>query len=923
MSTTPRPAAVPTPLLPLPASSALSVPSARNLPVDAAGHPPGRSAPSAAARPFQADAGQTAQGTQAADTGTETGQGAAPLSLAAAAWGASADARERGTALTPSQRAALDDPSQLQACTRFVETADGQREAQTRLLIGGIHCAACAGTIETALAAVPGVHQAEVSASSERAQVRWDPSRTRASELIEAVRRAGYGAFPDTGAEAVQRQARELRRHVWQLFVAAFCMMQVMMYATPAYVAEPGDLSADMAQLLRWASWVLSIPVLVFAAGPYFRAAWQAARQRRISMDTPVALGIAVTFVASSAATFDPGGLFGHEVYFDSLTMFVTFLLGARLLESRARNRAARALDAVMRRLPDAVERLDAQGQGSLVPAGELRAGDRVRVHAGQAFAADGVLLEGRTEVDESLLSGESLPVAKAPGDTASAGCINLGAPVVLRVERVGASTRYQRIVQMVERALTERPALTRMADRVAAPFLWAVLLLAGGAALAWQFIDPARAVWVAVSVLIVTCPCALSLGAPVALLAAAGQLARRGVLVQRLDAIEALAKVDTAVFDKTGTLTQDRLGLAQTVSLEAWPPSAQADDALSGAGAWPGLRGPADLLSFAATLAVLSRHPLARALAAQAGVPPRIAQPPADANAESLGGWRGVQEVAGQGLQAVWHEAASGDDASRGLSWRLGSAAWCGVPPQGADVGRPCVFLAVQRLPVQAGSSDAALTLGATLDAAGPAAWRPLARFEFDEVLRPGAAAALAQLRAQGVALRLLSGDQPAAVHAIAGQLDIEEAQGGATPQDKLAAVEQLQQSGRHVVMVGDGINDAPVLARADVSVAMGHAAALAQSRADFVMLGNRLEEIAAARTLAQRTVRIVRQNLWWALAYNAACVPLALAGLLPPWLAGLGMALSSLLVVLNATRLTLDLRRGAPAAVLQPAGA
>ena len=289
-------------------------------------------------------------------------------------------------------------------------------------------------------------------------------------------------------------------------------------------------------------------------------------------MDLPVALGIAVTFIASSAATFDPSGPFGSEVYFDSLTMFVSFLFGARVLEARARQRAAQSLDGVMRRLPDAVERLDAQGQGTLVPSSSLVIGDRVRVHAGQAFAADGRVVEGRTLVDEAMLSGESRPVDRAVGDEVSAGCINLSAPVVMQVLQLGAQTRYQRIVSLVERALTERPAFILATDRIAGPFLWAVLVLAALAWVAWMFIDPSRALWVAVSVLIVTCPCALSLGAPVALLASAGELARRGILVQRLDALEILTRVQDVVFDKTGTVTEDRLALAQASVLAEVP---------------------------------------------------------------------------------------------------------------------------------------------------------------------------------------------------------------------------------------------------------------------------------------------------------------------------------------------------------------
>jgi Cu2+-exporting ATPase len=739
--------------------------------------------------------------------------------------------------LSASQVAAVDDAAALERHTRWSTGEAGERVGDSRLLMSGMHCAACAGLIEEAIRAVPGVQACDVSAAAQRATVRWDPALTTLSTVIDAARRIGYGAFPDTGAQAVALATREHRSALWRVFVAGFCMMQVMMYATPAYVAGAGEMGADMAQLLRWASWVLTLPVLLFSTGPYFQGAWRALRSRRIGMDVPVALGIGAAFVASSAATFDPHGAFGHEVYFDSLTMFVAFLLGARLLETRAKRRAAQSLDALMRQLPDAVERLGDDGRLELVGTAQLRPGDRVRVQVGQAFAADGTVVDGCTEVDESVLTGESRPVPCAPGQRVHAAALNLGAPVVMRVDQVGAATQYQRIVALVERSLTERPALVRAADRWAAPFLWAVLALAALSWVAWQFIDPQRALWIAVAVLIVTCPCALSLGAPVALLASAGELARRGVLVQRLDAIEALTHATDAVFDKTGTLTEDRLELAATVALS--------DTALR-----------ADL---ATALAAQSLHPLSQALVKQGPSPAPAA-------------WQEPRETPGQGLEAVLD----------GTRYRLGSAAWCGAAE--AAVQRPAVWWSCE------------------VDGR----WQPLARFEFDEALRPDAAEAVQALRARGLHVHLLSGDQAPAVQAVAATLGVAEAQARCTPQDKLAAVAALQAQGRRVVMVGDGINDAPVLAAAQVSVAMGSAAALAQARADFIVMGNRLADLPFLVDHARRTLRIVRQNLGWAAAYNLTSVPLAMVGWMPPWLAGIGMAASSLLVVLNALRLT-----------------
>ena len=737
----------------------------------------------------------------------------------------------------------LDDPEELARFTRWEQHGD-ERQAVSQLRLSGLHCAACAGIIEATLLRVDGVIAARVGAAAERAEVRWDERRTRASRLVAAIERAGYGAVPDVAAPARALREREQRRALWRLFVAGFCMMQVMMYATPAYVAAPGDIAPDLLRLLQWASWLLSLPVVLFAAGGVFAGACRGLRARRIGMDLPVAIGIAVTFVASSAATFDPGGAFGSEVYFDSLTMFVFFLLGGRWLELRARHRVAAALEGGVARLPDSVLRLDAQGRLESVGLRRLRAGDRVRVLRGQAFPADGVLLEGRTEADEALLSGESLPVPKQPGDALVAGSLNLHAPALMRVDRLGADTRYEAIVALMRGAFTERPALLRAADRIAGPFLWGVLLLAAATAALWSVLDPSRALWVAVSVLIVTCPCALSLAAPSALLAATGALARRGVLLRRIEALETLARIDWLFVDKTGTLTEDRFGLRAT----------RLQPAAAG-------RSIDDVVARAASLAAFSTHPLSRALVAAA--------PAAGAAGEA---WSEPEESPGQGLQAR---------AADGRMFRLGAAAWVG--------GR---------------TRDAAANLGASEVWFGPAGelW---ARFELVESLRPGSEQAIERLRRGGVHVALLSGDRPERVAALAGRIGLADARGGATPEAKHAAVAAAQGAGHCVAMVGDGLNDAPVLARADVSFAFAHGAALAQSQADAVVLGNRLADVAFARELAVRSVRVVRQNFAWAVLYNAACIPLAVAGWLPPWAAGLGMAGSSLLVVGNALRL------------------
>ncbi len=753
----------------------------------------------------------------------------------------------------------LDDPLQWQPQARWVSGSDGSRLAESAFQLGGLHCAACSGIIEAALMTVPGVHQAQVSAAAQRATVSWDPQRTRPSALIEAVQAAGYSAVPDAAAPARALRKHLRRQALWRLFVATFCAMQVMMLATPSYVADVGELDAGLRQLLNWASWTLTLPVLAFSATEFFSSAWRSIRARRIGMDVPVALGITITFLASTAATFSPQGLLGHEVYFDSLTMFVSFLLAGRYLELAARQRAEQALEDQVGILPETALRLGADGSQQTVSVHRLAPGDLVRVPTGQGFPADGQLEQGHTSADESLLTGESVPVPKRTGDGVIAGSLNLGAPVLMRVQRVGADTRLQTIVSMMHSAAAQRPAQARLADRWAGPFLWAVMALAAGAAVAWGvLVDPAKAVWVAVSVLIVTCPCALSLAGPATLVAAARGLARRGVLLQRLDALEPLAAAQQVFLDKTGTLTD-----AQVALREVLPAQAQRMDA-------------ALALQTAGSLAGWSSHPLSRALQQAAG------------DAAPVGPefhWHDVQEHAGLGLSAR-------DNA--GQHWRLGVPAW-----------------AQSRAQTQTQTHDVETSQRAALACDGEV----LAHFEFDEALRPGTAQAVRALQQSGATVTLLSGDSPERAQALAHRLVQPSAQrptpatpmtvlAHATPGEKRAALAQAQALGHTTLMVGDGINDGPVLAQADVSMAMGQGALVARSRADAVITSNDLRDLVRARATAQKAMTIVRQNLTWAAAYNAVCIPLALLGMLPPWAAGLGMACSSLVVVLNAQR-------------------
>ena len=789
--------------------------------------------------------------------------------------------------------AILDDPEELMEYARPLAGDPTRQEAI--LAVDAVHCAACTQTIA---AAIDDEHaRIEVNVVSRRARLEWDPSRHALSALLARMADIGYEPRPLPLDMVERADPRPRRRALWRMLVGIFCMMQVMMFAVPRYIG--GDaIPPDLQKLMIWAEAMLTIPALLFAAGPFFMAAWRDTRQGRIGMDTPVALGIAITVITSVVAFYQ-----GHEVYFDSVTMIIGLLLVARWLESRARERAAAGLGNSLARLPEAADRLRADGSIERVSRRRLQPGDRISVPAGTTFAVDGRILEGHSDVDESLLTGESEPQPRGPGMLVVSGSLNLRNPLIVEVTHRAADSRLAELNRLIERAATSRPTVLRTADRYAGPFLVCVLLVALIAGIVWWFIDPERAPWIAAAILIVTCPCALALAAPSALLATLGGLARRGIIIDRSDTLEALARSDVVLFDKTGTLT------TSTPGIELVDTS-------------PGLSG-ADALALAAAIERSSLHPVARAFAEAAHTATASATAPgagdtaAGANETTTGSPRSlaaraqVREVTNLpagGLQArlnidnaPWDTCIVPDQAFITLQLRPspgkhqpGEHARTPSPEPDAHAGQHTVSPAVA--PAVAHTADMAATSAAALHA----------RFRLTETLRPGAAETLARLRADGVQCRIVSGDHADRVADIARQLDLppNAQRAGARPEDKLDLMRDFQQQGRRVTMVGDGVNDAPVLSRADVSVSLASAAPLAQHHADILLLSERLDGLLAARDAARRALRIVHQNLIFSCLYNVLAIPLAAVGLVPPWLAGLGMAGSSLVVVLNALR-------------------
>jgi Cu2+-exporting ATPase len=679
---------------------------------------------------------------------------------------------------------------------------------EAALVLERVRCAACLWLIEQVLRRRAGVTRVEVNYATRRAHVAWDAQRTTLGALIEAVRAVGYDASPYEPRAQRALEQRERRAALWRLFVAAFGAMQVMMYAFPAYVDDVGP---EAAQLMRWAGLLITLPVLVFACAPFFSGAAAELRQRRLGLDTPIALGMACGFGASAWATLTGGG----EVYFDSISMLAFLLLGARYLQAAAQRRAAHALDPLLR----------------LASESEWKAGDRVTLAAGEQVPADGVVIEGASSADESLLTGESRPVTKRAGDELAAGSVNLEQPLVMRVTRAGADTRAAAIARLAERGAASKPRLVEAAEGVARQLTWIIVLVAVLAGFYW------RDAWVAVAVLVVACPCALALAAPIVLTRASSALLARGVLLTRARALEALDRLTDVVLDKTGTLTVGHLVVARILPLGETPAQ--------------------ECYALAAALEASSRHPVARAFS---GSRKRATAP---------------RNAPGQGIEGVVD----------GRRLRIGTEAFCGELCGAPRAG-----------PAQPGFDGAHVFL------ADERGW--LAAFELADRLRPDAAGMIAALKSRGLEVHLASGDRPEVGAGLARALWIEHCSGGMAPQDKYRYVEALQREGRVVAMVGDGLNDAPVLARADASFAMGGGADAAQLRADLVLLGGSLEGVVVTLNIARRAMRLARQNIGWALAYNALALPLAALGLIGPWEAALAMGASSLTVLLNALR-------------------
>lgn len=842
---------------------------------------------------------------------------------------------------------------------QFVYAADGKSVAE--LSVNNLRCAACTWLIETRLYEMPGVDKCQVNLTNQRMRVIWDEDKLPISDILATINQIGYDAKPyrqDTHEAMLERNNKKM---MIRLGIAALGAMQAMMFAVGMYFGNYTSFSGMLVEqrdFLRWVSLFVSIPVFFYCAVPFFTSAWSAIKIRQVNMDVPVSIALIVTFFASLYATISGTG----ETYYDSVSMFVFFLLAGRYIEHNARLKAANMANDLVVVEPTLVQRLgnesaliqqidqanitpnqsveqkietaehalvltdaehqklaqlgelihaakrskqseqqevlqiqgqDAQKQSVVtgetdlnsppqkyetVTAHTLNIGDVIMIEAGSEVVADGILCSETATVSQSLLTGESLLIVKHRGDRVIGGSQNDSQPFVMIVTELPENSQIALIDRLMNRALSEKPKVAEQADKWARWFVARILVLAVFVFIAWYFVDPSQALWATVAVLVATCPCALSLATPIALTVSTNRLASYGFLTTRGHTIQTLAEVTHVAFDKTGTLTYGKPNL---LYIEPLQPLVESETAEQNSATHMDQE---QLLAIAAALEVGSRHPIASALldAAYQLHLPAVTEL--------------VHHTAG-GVEAVVN------DIGGGYKYRLGHVDFAlNHTDSAAAEDKPQIQLQEHN------ASTAVMLTRCRMTSEGETAgevWEPMALYYFNDSVREGVAEMIAALQAENIETVILTGDPSEHAQTVAKELGVDKVYFGLSPSDKVDHIKELQQQGHVVMMVGDGINDAPVLAAANISTAIAGAADLAQVSSDSVILNGKVPAVYDAKRVADKAQHIIKQNLRWALTYNSVVLLPAAFGYVPPWLAAIGMSLSSLVVVLNALRL------------------
>jgi len=864
------------------------------------------------------------------------------------------------TASLPTQMTRLEAYDHDEIKSQFVYAQDGLSVAE--LSVNNLRCAACTWLIESRLYEIDGIDKCQVNLTNQRMRVIWDETKLPISRILAVINAIGYEAKPYRQDTHEAMLAKHTNKMLLRLGIAALGAMQAMMYAVALYFGEYSGMLILQRDFLRWVSLFVSIPVFFYAGVPFFTSAWSAIRARQVNMDVPVSVALIVTFFASLYATITGNG----QTYYDSVSMFIFFLLAGRYIEHNARLKAATmandlvvvepilvqkiaedkaaaelileqlaqidndvvpsesvdSLDGVnsvnslplansssrtdtlaatrSRTLPDFMKSIDANvhkvtsriaqdwqqstrqdpisaTKKKMVTAQSLQVGDIIMIDAGAEIISDGILLSQTATVSQSLLTGEGDLIAKRQGDYIVGGAQNDSQPFEMLVTALQANSQIGLIDRLMNRAMSEKPKLAQQADKLARWFVARILVLSALVFIGWYIVDPSQAIWATVAVLVATCPCALSLATPIALTVSTNRLASYGFLTTRGHTLQTLAEITHVAFDKTGTLTYGKPNL---LNIELLASTSAATEST----------GQKDkLLSIAAALEVGSRHPVAHALLTAA------------------------YQLHLPSTQALQHYPAGGVEATiDGVLYRIGHVDFAldrmtnnGTdnvkanndfnPDLEANRASSAVVLSCRQPSSQSDADNGAQS----------SSWQALACFYFNDKVRDTAQPMLDKLKALGIESVMLTGDPSPQALVVADSLGIQSAYNGLSPTAKVNHIQQLQAKGAVVLMVGDGINDAPVLAAADVSTSIAGAADLAQVSSDSIILNGQIEAIAAAKRIADKTERIIKQNFHWALGYNGVVLLPAIFGYVPPWLAAIGMSLSSLLVVLNALRL------------------
>ncbi len=724
--------------------------------------------------------------------------------------------------LIPEQLKALSHYDHPEVQKEFVRHQDDISEVT--LSIDGVSCAACAWLIEKQLNKQPGIISITVNTTTHRALLSWDSKQVQLSRLLKSILQLGYKAAPFEADKQEQEYHRIMTQYLYRLGIAGIATMQVMMLAVALYLEVFGDLDHEFRNYLRYVSLIFATPVLLYSALPFYINAWRSIKAKSLGMDVPVSIALLFAYFASLIATINENG----EVFFESVAMFTFFLLLGRFLELRARRKAA-AITANLMKLVPVMAMLK---NGDRVAARTLDTDDLVIILPGDHLPADGVILSGTTSINESMLTGEAMPVKKTIDDMVYAGTINIDNNLTIKVLHSKANSLISNIVRLQDEAQMTKPKVAKVADQVARYFVTVILIIAAATWFYWHQHNPDDAFWIMLSVLVATCPCALSLATPTAITCSTSRLASLGLMLRRGHVLETLCKVNQLVIDKTGTLTEGNIKITEIRCFEQYQ--------------------EAEVIQIAASLESHANHPIANAFKALNKAPLTF---------------KSVENVIGSGLKGVYL-----DD-----EWKIGKANFALDDKDNIDVDYQ-VWLSKSGIKVAA--------------------------FKLDDPIRAGSQELIAEFKKVGIETTMLTGDCSASVNNVARQLNISSVISGVSPQGKLAYLQALDDS-KVTLMVGDGINDAPTLAGAHLSIAMGGGTDVAKASADMVLLGDKLTRLLDARKLALQTKRIIRQNLAWALGYNMIILPLAVMGFVAPYIAVIGMSASSIIVVTNSLRL------------------